>query len=539
MTPRTPSAGNAGRDAVASALNDAVRHHQAGRLQAAAAGYRRILAVYPQQPDALHLLGLLSHQRGDQVEAERWVRAAVVASPRVAAYHNTLAAVFLAKGDSAAAMTAAQRAVALDGRLVAAHNTLGNALLRTGQAREAVASYRRALSLAADHPETLNNLGSALHTLSNLAEAERALRQALIARPHYAAAAANLALVLRDQGRLEDALAACDQALSQASDNPTWRANRATLLLQLGRFEEGWAEYEHRWQVEGFTKDPIVLPEPRWQGDALDGRTLLLQGEQGLGSMIQFARYAPLIAARGGTVVLQCPQPLKRLFASSFAAPAGRVASVIAKDEALPGFDVHAPLMSLPYLCRTTLASIPANVPYLRTEPALIDAWKERLGDVAGPGRRRIGLVWAGNPSHANDHNRSMPATALLPLFAVPDTRFYALQVGSPQPPPLLAAGLIDLAPALSDFAETAAALANLDLIISVDTAVAHLAGALARPVWLLTPPIPEWRWLIGRDDSPWYPTMRLFRQRQLGDWEELVERIVAELAIPVNGIPA
>jgi Flp pilus assembly protein TadD, contains TPR repeats len=512
-----------------AALTEAVRAHQAGRLDAAAAGYRRVLAAQPKHPDALHLLGLLSHQRGDQDEAERLVAAALARSPRIAAFHNTLAAVLLAKNAPERAVAAAKRAATLDPKLASAHNVLGNALARLGNAEEAIASYRAALALAPDQPEALSNLGSALHGRGALLEAEAALRQALALRPDYAAAAANLALVLRDQGRFDDALAACDAALSLVPGQPTWRANRATLLLQLGRFAEGWDDYESRWQADGFTEARDRAPLPAWDGGDPSGRTILLQGEQGLGSMIQFARYAPVVAARGARVLLQAPRPLVRLFRHSFEPPHGAVDAIIEKGAPVPACDLQAPLMSLPRLCGTTLETIPADVPYLRADPASVAAWRQRLGD---DGHRRVGLVWAGNPAHANDRNRSTPADALAPLVvgAPPDVRFVSLQVGSPPPPALLAAGLVDASPELADFAETAAAIMNLDLVISVDTAVAHLAGALAKPVWLLTPPIPEWRWLIDRDDSPWYPTMRLFRQDRPGDWAGVIDRVAAAL---------
>lgn len=514
-----------------AALSEAVRAHQAGQLDAAAAGYRRILAARPKHPDALHLLGVVHHQQGNQEQAEHVVAQALAVAPRVAAYHNTLAAVRIAKGDAAGAITAAKRAVALDPKLITAHNVLGNALLRAGHAESAAASYRRALALAPDQPEILNNLGSALQSLGQCAEAEAVLRRALALRGDYPAAAANLALVLRDQGRFEDALNACESALAQTPGHPTWRANRATLLLQLGRFAEGWADYEYRWQADGFARERREpMPQPAWDGSDLAGRAILLDGEQGLGSMIQFARYAPLLAARGAEVLLRVPSPLVRLFADSFDSSHGSKMRVLARNEPLPPFDVHAPLMSLPHLCRTTLATIPADVPYLRADPQRIAAWDSRLGDCRG---QRVGVVWAGNPGHANDHNRSMPADALVPLLtsADPSVRFFSLQVGGPPSPDLVAAGLRDVSPALSDFAETAAAVASLDLVISVDTAVAHLAGALAKPVWLLLPHVPEWRWLIDRDDSPWYPTMRLFRQPQPGDWPGLIAGVSAELA--------
>lgn len=513
---------------LAALLKTAVRAHQTGHIEEAASGYRRILAINPHHPDALHLLGLLLHARGNHEQAVRLVTAALQAAPHTAAFHATLAAIQLAKGDTAGAIATARRAVELDPNLLAAGNTLGNAHLRAGDAEAAVAVYRQLLVRAPNSPETLNNLGSALQVLGENDEAACVLGRALAVKPDYAAAVANLALVRRDQGKLADALDACDSALQQQPDNPTWRTNRATLLLQMGRFREGWAEYEWRWRAEGFVRDADRSPLPRWDGSDPAGRTILLRGEQGLGSMIQFARYAPLLAAAGARVMLQCPAPLQRLFAASFLPPHGSLAAVFTPVELLPAVDAQVPLMSLPHLCRTTLANIPAAVPYLRAEPDAVALWDQRLG--RDDHRPRVGLVWAGNSSHANDRHRSMPPEALLPLLTSAAARFVSLQEGREPPAVLDSAGLIDTSAMLTDFAATAAAVACLDLLISVDTAVAHLAGALAKPVWLLVPPVPEWRWLVDRDDSPWYPTMRLFRQSRLGDWNELIQRVSSAL---------
>jgi hypothetical protein len=299
------------------------------------------------------------------------------------------------------------------------------------------------------------------------------------------------------------------------------------LLLLLGRLREGFAEYEWRWRMPGFATPRRAFAQPMWTGDALAGRTLLVHAEQGLGSAIQFARYVEL-AATGGRVLLECRRPLQRLFAQSLARPGGPAAGVVVKGEELPPFDCHAPLMSLPHLLGTTLETIPARVPYLAARPDDVAAWRERLASALRP---RIGLVWAGDANHENDHNRSMPPQFLAPLADAP-AAFFSLQVPARgELSPVFPAGsVIDLAPALGDFAETAAVIANLDLVISVDTAVAHLAGALARPVWLLLPYVPEWRWLLERDDSPWYPTMRVFRQRKAGDWRGLVDHLAGVL---------
>ena len=511
-------------------LREAVRAHRAGRLDAASALYRRILAVQPRHPDALHLLGRIAESNGDHATALAFIAQAIAANGHIAAFHVSRGAVLLALGRLDEARRALQRALSLDPGNAEANNVLGNAMLALGEPAAAIECYRRALALRAGYPEALNNLGSGLRALGRLDEAEAELRRAVELRPGYAAALANLGLVLQEQGRYGEALDMFDRAVAGDPAHATARGNRAMLLLLLGHLREGFAEYEWRWRMPGFATPRREFAQPMWDGDALAGRTLFVHAEQGLGSAIQFVRYAGLAAGRGGRVLLECRRPLHRLFAQSLARPGGPVADIVVKDEGQPPpFDCHAPLMSLPHLLGTSLDTIPAQVPYLTALPRDVSAWRERL---AGAPRPRIGLVWAGNPEHENDRNRSMPPAYLASLVGGTPATFFSLQVPARDDLSALfpSDSVADLAPALGDFAETAAVVANLDLVISVDTAVAHLAGALARPVWLMLPYVPEWRWLLDREDSPWYPTMRLFRQRQAGDWEGLVERLAEVL---------
>ncbi len=528
-----PSAVAAGRSVPAAPgrlqrlLLDGVAHHRAGRLDAAAGCYRAVLEAAPRTADACHLLAAVAHQQGNHAAAVDLARRAIRVDPKNAAYRNTLGAALLGLGRAEEAVAAFRLALGRQPAYPEALNNLGNALMRLHRREEAIAAYRAALAARPDYPQAHNNLAGALREQGDLRAAEASYRAALSADPGYASALANLARVLHEQGRYEAALAACDEALALAPDHPEARGNRAVVLLTLGRFAEGWGDYEARWRVDGFTTPRRTFDRPAWDGSDLAGRTLLLHAEQGLGSAIQFARYAPLIAERfQGSVVLEAQVPLRRLFATLPGA-GGRV-TVIERGAPPPAFDVHAPLLSAPGLTGTDAQSIPAQVPYLAADPADLAAWRERFG---GDGLR-LGVVWSGNPAHANDRNRSMPAAALAPLADVPGVRLFSLQVGGPMAdiaafPP---GAIVDLAPDLSDFAVTAAALSHLDLVVSVDTAVAHLAGALARPVWLLVPFIPEWRWQLERPDSPWYPTMRLFRQASPGDWTGVVRRVVAAL---------
>lgn len=519
-------------DAAQQTLLAAVHHHQAGRLDDAAAGYQRVLDSAPRQPDALHLMGVIAHQRGEHDRALALVRQALKVSPKSAAYHNTLGTVLLSLGRADAAATSLRRALSLDSGYVEAHNNLGNAMMRAGDAQGAERCYRRALALRPDYAVACNNLGGALRKQGKLDEAAAAYQQALAHQPTYAGALCNLGRVLHEQGRYQQALAHYDRALALDPSNAEAHANRATVLLLLGRLPEGWEEYEWRWRVAGFTTPRRTFAQPLWDGGDLAGRTILVHAEQGLGSAIQFVRYVKLLAERGaGGIVLECQRPLARLFAGSVRSLglSGSAVHVVVKGEPLPPFHVHAPMMSLPRLLGTDLPTIPNEVPYLSIDRDLSAHWQARLSARRSP---RVGLVWAGNPNHDNDINRSMPADRLGPLIAVEGVSFINLQVGRAARD--LAAlprdRLSDVTPEIEDFADTAAIVGQLDLVISVDTAVAHLAGALSRPVWLLVPFVPEWRWMLDRTDSPWYPTMRLFRQSAPGDWADLMTGVAAEL---------
>ena len=510
-------------------LAEGVDRHRRGLLDEAAALYGRVLEASPEQPDALHLLGRIEEARGDPHQALALIERAIAASGQVSAFHASRGAVLLSLGRAEDAAHSLRQALSLDPRSAEATNVLGNAMLALAKPEEAIEYYQRALALRLRYPEAHNNLGSTLRAMGRLEEAEAELASAIALRPSYASALANLGLVLQERARYDEALEMYDRAIAADPAHAAAHGNRSMLLLLLGRLREGFVEYEWRWRMPGFATPLRAFPQPMWDGGDLGRLTLLIHAEQGLGSAIQFVRYAASLAARGDRVVIECRQPLHRLFKFSLGRPDGRL-TVFRKGESLPPFECHAPLMSLPHLLGTTLPTIPAMLPYLSALPADIAAWRERLASAPRP---RIGLVWAGNRKHENDHNRSMPARLLAPLIASAGASFFSLQVpAAPADLAALPSGRVrDLAPALGDFADTAAVIENLDLVVSVDTAVAHLAGALGRPAWLLLPYVPEWRWLLDREDSPWYPTMRLFRQHSAGDWRGVVERVRVALA--------
>ena len=324
---------------------------------------------------------------------------------------------------------------------------------------------------------------------------------------------------------MDEALAACERAIALKPEFPVARSNRAMMLLLKGEFAKAWAEYEWRLQ-RGDIAPPRGLSQPQWKGEDPAGLAILIHAEQGVGDSIHFIRYAPLLAARGARVIVECQPELVALFRT-----VEGVERVLAAGETLPAFDRHVPMMSLPFAFHTTLDAIPARVPYLRADETRVKAWAERVAREGG--RMKVGVAWAGKPSHKDDHLRSLRLSAFAPLAEAKGVSFYSLQKSeaaaqAKDPPPGMA--LIDLTDEIKDFADTAALLVNLDLVIAVDTAVIHLGGALARPVWTLLHFVPDWRWMLDREDSPWYPTMRLFRQPAPGDWPAVLHRVAEEL---------
>lgn len=427
-----------------------------------------------------------------------------------------------------------QAAIALRPDYAEAFTNMGTALRDCGRIEEAIAAHRRALQLKPDLAEGLNNLAIALRDCGRWDEALPSCRRALEIKPDYADAHANLGVILCEMEQADEAIAACRRAVELQPRRAVLQNNLGMILLRLGQYEEGWRRVEAR-----YFADPRFparqLAQPRWDGGDLAGRTLLIHAEQGFGDTMQFARYVPLAAERRGQVIFECYPELRNLFECL---KGGKGVKLITAGDAIPPFDVHCPIMSLPLAFGTTLHTVP-NAPYLRPDPSRVEYWKEKLQSTeeathvyAGLRRRRIGLVWAGKPTHTDDRNRSMMLSELAPLAAI-DADFYSLQRGPSArqacyPPSGMK--LADFTAQFLDFSETAALIDNLDLVISVDTAVAHLAGAMGKPVFLLLPKIAEWRWMMHRTDTPWYPSMRLFRQENWRDWKGPVEKIVALL---------
>ena len=415
-----------------------------------------------------------------------------------------------------------RRAIALNPNAVDAHINLGHVLRGQGKFDDARISLLKALTLRPDSAAALNNLGSVLEDQGKLEEAVTHFRRAIAVLPTYVEAHNNLGNVLRKQAKYTEARQSYDQALALRPGYVEALWNRSLLELLLGNYPEGWRDYEIRSRRS--INRPREFPQPLWRGEPLDGARILLHSEQGLGDALQFLRYVPRVQAAGGTVLLCVPPCLHRL-----AAPLLRASDLAVTAECLPPFDLQCPLMSLPLAFQTTVHSIPAEVPYL----TIPDDALRRAEDFHWPSEGlRVGLVWSGNPQHANDRFRSMRPETLAPLLSVEGIHFFSLQVDvSAEVLENLPACVTDLRPFITDMADTAALVSHLDLLVTVDTAMAHLAGALAKPTWVLLTFAPDWRWLTEREDSPWYPTMRLFRQPQFDDWQSVLQRVRVELA--------
>jgi len=496
----------------------------AGQTDQAIAACRQAIALNPRDPGAYSNLGNALRSKGDLDQAITACRTAIALKPAFPGAYNNLGVALKNQGQLAQAIAALRQAIALQPSYAEAYNNLGNALQDQGLTDQAIAAYRQAIALKPNYPEAYNNLGSAWQTTGNLDEAIAAYQQALSLRPDYAEAYGNRGIALQAKGHLDQAIAAFQHAITLKPTAAEAHHNLSLALLLHGDWPQGWEEYEWRWQVSGLGSSPRGFAAPPWDGRPLQGRTLLLHAEQGFGDTLQFIRYLPLVIQNGGKVIVECPVELRRLIQAMNAA-----IPVVAKGQALPDFDLHCPLMSLPKVLGTTLANVPHDVPYLQANATDTQTWRTRLAEQ--PAGVKVGLAWAGSRAHKNDRNRSLPLAALAPLAQVPGMHFYSLQKAATETAPPPGMKIIDLTAELQDFADTAALIANLDLVIAVDTAVAHLAGAMGKPVWTLLPFAPDWRWLLAREDSPWYPTMRLFRQPAIGDWDSVIQQVAQALA--------
>src|SRR6187551_2388266 len=439
--------------------------------------------------------------------------------------HSNRGAMLAALGRHEDAIESYRKALTIRPDFADAHCNLASALTQLRRYDEALASLDRALALRADYPDALYNRGNALKPLQRYEEALASYDRAMALQPNHADTHNNRGQVLRELERYDEALASYDRALALRPKHVMAHCNAAALRLLTGDFERGWSHYEWRWLKKSVIPTKRNFSQPAWNGrDPIAGKTILIHSEQGLGDTIQFCRYVPLVAARGAQVIFEVQKPLQSLMASL----SGAAQVVVPKGGSLPAFDFHRPLVSLPLAFGTRLETIPSTTGYLSAPAQHVTTWQSRL---EGKPRPRIGLVWSGNPGHERDRERSIGLRALVPLLdsVGADVTFVSLQKDVRAEDAALLrdrADILDYGDSLEDFSDTAALISQLDLVISVDTSVAHLAGALGKPVWILLTYFPDWRWLLRRDDSPWYPTARLFRQDASRTWDSAIARV-------------
>jgi tetratricopeptide (TPR) repeat protein len=495
-----------------------------GRYEEAIPAYRRGLSLNPADPAAYNNLGAALRQIGRLDDAVGVFKQAIALQPRSIDAQNNLGLALQMLGRVDEAIATFRRVVILQPAAIDAWVRLAMALKNANRPDDAIVALERIVALQPGHVEAWVNLGAELEKVGRIEESIAALRRAIALQSDCADAHANLGAALMQIGQLDEAVAACRQAICLRADHARAHWNLSLILLLRGQYAEGWGEYEWRWHSERLGSIRAQFVGPHWDGSPLDGRRILLYAEQGLGDSIQFLRYLPMVAARGGMIVLAIQLELRRLVQSI-----GDVEELVTQDP-IPAFDVCCALSSLPLVFGTTVDTIPRTVPYLFADPELTRQWKARLAsDPRLNAGLKVGLVWGGDPCHVNDRNRSVPLAALASLGDVQNITFISLQKGpraaeAKNPPASLR--LLDFSEELQDLADTAGLIAALDLVISIDTSVAHLAGALGVPVFVLLQAHPDWRWMLDRIDSPWYPTARLFRQVRGGDWTIPVQQL-------------
>jgi Flp pilus assembly protein TadD len=495
-----------------------------GQVDEAVKHFRQAIHYRPDHPKAHHNLGIALAQQGKPEEAVVSLREALRLKPDYAEAFGNLANILKIMGKDEESAENYRKALDLKPDYADAYLNLGLALSQGREVEEAVVLLQQAVRLRPKSHLAHNDLGLALAELGRFAEAEESYQQALRLDPLYGEAHNNLGNLYKAQGRMGEAVASYGMALRMKPDAPSTHWNRSLAWLLMGDFARGWPEYEWRWKRP--QTPPRLFRQPLWDGSSFEGRTLFIYLEQGLGDIFQFVRFIEPAKARGGRVILECPQVMQPLFATCRG-----IDELLLEGGQSIDFDLQAPLMTLPLLLGTTLETIPAVVPYLTADRERVRAWAQEL---AGIDKLKVGIVWQGNPKHVGDRHRSIPLKTFGTLARVDGVQLVSLQKGTGTEQLAAIAKsfpVIDLrSESWQDFMETAAIIANLDLVITVDTAVAHLAGALGKPVWVAVPYSPDWRWLLDREDSPWYPSMRLFRQPTHGDWRTVFDRMAQEL---------
>jgi len=579
---------------IAQIMATAAEHRQEGRLDQARTLYEQVLELHADHPDALHNLGLMAYEAHDWEPAQAYLKRAIITHPRVPEFYNTYGVILAGAGlidqallaytqattlrpsytdaynnmalalstqghhvkavehlkqaikhrpDSAItyynlantlhhldsdhdAIDHYQQALRLDPNLVQAHVNLASLLQQKSRYAEAIACYKQALDVLPDHPNIWHDLGNALKACGDYDEAISAFKQALSLDARYAQAHNSLGVAYKESGQCDRAIASYDRAITLQPDYADAHWNRTLALLLKGDLAEGWTHYQAHYEA---LKTRAIHPKddhPLWHGEPLNGQRILVRFEQGLGDNLQFIRYLPLVKQRGGTVIYQAKPALHALLKGFEGID--ELIEVTPDPHVYADYDVQISLMDLPRVFNTTMDNIPGSGPYLKPDPERIPTWQGTFG----PSGMKVGLVWAGSPYHRNDRNRSCQINAMAPLSQTQGAHFYGLQTGAASQEAQTHPDIHfhNLGHRLHDLSDTAAAIAHLDLVISVDTAVLHLAGALGKPAWGLLPYAPDWRWMLDRTDTPWYPTLRLFRQPRPGDWITVFDQVARTL---------
>jgi len=546
-------------------FESALADYNQGKVSEAESILKEIVRAQPDRTDALYLLAEISYGSGNYNAAVRYISEAIQYDPGNAEAYSNLGFILQGKGRLDDAVKCYQKAIELDPNLLQVYMNLGNTFKEKGLFDDAVLYFQKALQICPDLPDAYSNIGITLLKTKQPDKAVGFCQKAVQLAPHDVNMYYNLGIALQENGQLDEAVTCYEKAsqlaprdaeiynnlafalqenrrpyeaipyyrkaLGLKPDYATARWNLSLALLLTGNFREGWREYEWRWGTKYLSSSKRNFEQPLWTGSDIKGLTILLHAEQGLGDTFQFIRYAPLVAARGAEVILECHGQLASLMGS-----VDGIYRVFVRGEELPSFDVQCPLLSLPLAFDTTLETIPAIIPYISADISLADKWKDLLKH--DNSKLKIGIVWAGNPGFKQNRYRNIPLHLFAPVAGLSGVTLYSLQKGedagmAKDPPGDMK--LVDHTAKINDFSDTAAFIENLDLVISVDTAVAHLAGAMGKPVWTLLPFSPEWRWLMDRGNSPWYPSMRLFRQSSHMDWQSVIDGVIQKLRCKIT----
>jgi tetratricopeptide (TPR) repeat protein len=497
-----------------------------GRHDDALASFEDALAIKPDITEALYNRGIVLANLDRYAEAlEDYDQALAIKPDHIGALNNRGVALSALDRDEEA-IASFDKALAVKPDFAQSLLNRGLALASLGRHGQSIVSYDQALAIDPCDAEALFNRGTALAHLDRPADAIISFEKAIAVKPNYADAISNRGVAFGNLNRQREAIASFRQAIAIAPGHPQANLNESLAWLRLGDFHQGWAKYEARWAAE-LAAQRRTFAQPLWLGgDSLRGKTILLHAEQGLGDTIQFVRYAPLVAQSGAQIVLEVQPPLEKLLSRTEG-----ISQILGKGKPLPDFDVHCPLLSLPLAFRTDLDTIPAEIPYVVAPEAHVARWRDRLAQAGSP---RVGIAWAGSATNKNDRNRSIALERFADIFAISGVHFVSLQKGLRRHEREildLHAHITHVGDELEDFTDTAAVISLLDLVVAVDTSVAHLVGAMAKPVWILVPFAPDFRWMLDCENSPWYPTARLLRQPSIGDWDSVLGRVRRELS--------